>query len=196
MRLNYWRPFLLVFMMLVMSSAVARAQTVTFAGLTDAVPGKFFHAAATSVDPANPNRLVVAFNTGRDLRTWTTNDFRASTAAFAPRSAMDTLQFNVVAPAGYYVATITYSQRGFGSVLRVGSALGASSWTVGGRPLQLGFFGTNPAVSGTANIGDMKWQVVPVSITTSLFAFAPPIVGSATVAVTAADVVVTLAKFD
>jgi hypothetical protein len=67
---------------------------------------------------------------------------------------------------------------------------------VGGRPLQLGFFGTNPTLSSTANVSDMRWRVVPVAITTSLFAYATPVLGSATVAVTAANVVVTLAKFE
>lgn len=196
MRVNYRRSFFTVFMMLVVFPAAAFAQTVTFAGLSDAVPGKFFSAASSHADPNNANRLIVAFDTGRNPSTWTTNDFRASTATFSPRSAMDTLHFDIVAPAGYYVASIRYSQRGAGSVVRIGAAYGASSWTVGGRPLQLGFFGTNPTLSSTANVGDMKWSVVPVSITTSLFAFAPPVIGSATLAVTAADVVVTLAKFD
>jgi hypothetical protein len=195
MRLNYWRSFFAGFMMLLVSSD-AFAQAVRFTALSDAVPGKFFNAAATTADPSNPNRLIVAFNTGRDSRTWTTNDFRASTAAFSPRTAMDTLHFTVVAPVGYYVASITYSQRGSGSISRTGYAAGASNWVVGGRPLQLGFFGTNPTLSSTANVSDMRWRVVPVAITTSLFAYATPVLGSATVAVTAANVVVTLAKFE
>jgi hypothetical protein len=195
MQPHYPRLCIVALTLLIIGASEAAAQRVTFTNLSDAVPGKFFDGRASRPDATNPNRLIVRFNTGSDPLTWQTNDFRAATGTFTPRNATDTLQFTVTAPAGYYIAFITYSQRGIGSVLRSGSTNGASMWSVGGRPLPLKFFGTNPTLTGTADLRAMRWTVVPVMITTSLSAHAPPQLGSASLAVTGADVLVTLAKF-
>jgi hypothetical protein len=195
MQLHHGRLCTMALALSIIGATAAAAQNVTFTNLSDAVPGKFFDGRASRVDATNRNRLIVAFNSGIDLVTWQTNDFRAATGIGTPRNATDSLQFTVNAPAGYYVASITYNQRGIGSVLRSGSTNGASMWTVGGRPLPLKFFGTSPTLTGVADLTAMRWSTVPVTITTSLSAHAPPLLGYASLAVTGADVVVTLAKF-
>lgn len=170
----------------------AQAQTVTFSGINDAVASRFFDAATSAPDPIEPNKLLIGFNTGIDPTTWKANDFRASTAAFSHPSAMDTISFRVDAPAGYYISKITYTQRGTGSAVRTGKAAGGANWVVAEFAASLGLFGTNPTLSGTADLSGMNLTSVPVSITTALFAFATPSLGSASVAVTSAEVLVEL----
>jgi hypothetical protein len=176
-------------------STPAQAQHVTFSDVRDAVPLKFFNPApdSTRVDPADPNTLVIGFESGVDSETFTEKDFRASTKAFGNRMASDTLSFNVVAPAGYYVSSITYEQTGTGSVVRLADARGTSTWVINGQPASLGFFRTAPSLTQTLTFTDSCLTVVPVSITTSLFAFAPPSSGDATVELTGAKVSVTVA---
>jgi hypothetical protein len=173
----------------------ALAQHVMFTDVRDAVPSKFFNpgADATRADPAAPNTLQIGFETGRDSGDFLDDAFKASTEAFGNRVAMDTLSFNVVAPSGYYVSSITYEQAGTGSIVRVADARGASSWIVGGEPSHLGFFRSNPSLSRTVTFSDSRMTTVPVSITTSLFVFAPLTSGDATVELTSAKVVVTVA---
>ncbi len=173
----------------------AHAQTVTFADVRDAVPLKFFNPSSdsTRVDPADPNTLVVGFESGIDPATLPEREFKASTQAFGNRVASDTLSVNVVAPAGYYVSSITYVQAGTGSVVRVASARGVSHWVVDGQPASLGFFGTDPSLARTVTFTDARLTVVPVSITTSLFVFAPPSSGEATLALTSAKISATVA---
>lgn len=184
---------------IVMLSAVPTAQSTdpaaTFTRLRDAVPGRFFDAARTRPDASNPNRLIIGFNTGLDFTTFKWADFRASTAAFSYTTAMDTISFTVRAPEGYYIGTITYTQRGFGSVVRTGKAAGSANWVVGGWAADLGDFTTNPSGSWRMDVAHKKLRAVPVAITNSLFAFSTPVLGSASVAVTSADVVVTLIPF-
>ena len=174
----------------------AQAQSVVFAEVRDAVPLKFFSAATTAPDAVNPNSLVIGFESGRDSGDSLDDEFRATTRTSGNRVAIDTLSFNIVAPPGYYVASVTYEQEGSGAILRVADARGASSWVVNNQPLALGMFRTNPTVAGTALLNNAKPIVVPVSITTSLFAFAPPSAGEATIEVTAAKVTATIAPLD
>ena len=171
------------------------AQNVTFTNVRDAVPLKFFNPGSdsTRVDPADPNTLVIGFESGIDFATLTEREFRASTEAFGNRVASDSLSVNVVAPAGYYISSITYVQTGAGSLARVASARGVSSWVVNGEPASLGFFGTDPSLARTVTFTDSTVTVVPVSITTSLFVFAPPSSGEATLALTSAKVSATVA---
>ena len=164
----------------------------TFSDLTDAVPGRFFDAATTVVDEADPNTLVIGMNAGFDSRTWKFSDFRASTQAFSHSSAMDTISFVVTAPEGYYISRITYSQRGAGSVVRTGKAAGTSNWVVAGHAADLGVFGSNPTLSETLDLSDLKMTRVPVAISSSLFSFSTPVLGAATVALTRAAVHVEL----
>ena len=174
---------------LILSGAsTAQAQTVTFSDITDAVPGRFFDAATTAADELDPNTLKIGFNSGLDFVTWKFRDFKASSLAFSHGAAMDTLSFIVEAPPGYFISSITYTQRGAGAVLRTGKAAGTANWVVGDFAADLGVFGTNPSLSGTIDLSGHQLTRVPVSISNSLFGFSTPLLGAATVAVTSADV--------
>jgi hypothetical protein len=168
--------------------APARAQDATFTDLRDAVAGKFFDSANSQ---QTATTLDIAFDNG---------EFKASTIAplftTATRSAMDTISFNVHAPAGQYVSSITYEQTGDASIINVGGASGASNWVIGGQPAHIGSFRTNPSLSQTITLTDSTLTIVPVSITTGLFAFNPPTDtgGDATVRLTSAKVTVTFAE--
>jgi hypothetical protein len=189
--------------LLFLNVAAAQAQTeayaaparVEFVDIADAVAGRFFDAVATAADPENPNTLIIRFNTGRDPGTWKLNDFKASTAAFSHTSAMDTITFRIVPPEGYYIWRVTYTQQGSGSIARTGKAVGGSMWVVGDLTSELGTFGTDPDVSRTVELTSY-WPVLPVSITTSLNAFATPLLGSATIGLTEAEVSVELAPLN
>jgi hypothetical protein len=176
-------------------AAPAQSQNVAFTEIRDAVPSKFFNpgAGSTHARPVAPNTLEIGFESGRDSGDFLDDEFRASTLAFGNRVAMDTLSFNVVAPADYYISSITYRQTGTGGVIRVADARGASSWTVNGQPAQLGVFGTNPTLSRTVTFPGSRLTIMPVSITTSLFVFAPATSGDATIELTSASVEVTIA---
>jgi hypothetical protein len=169
---------------------------VTFRDIRDAVPAKFFNPdpAYTQPHESQPNTLVIAFHAGIDPRTWSSNEFKASTGAYGNRNVADTLSFTVVAPADHYITSIRYSQKGSGSIIRTGGAHGSSTWVVADHPAQLGFFSTNPTLEGLVTNTDHGWTEVPVSITTSLFAFATPALGSATVGLNSAQVVVTIER--
>jgi hypothetical protein len=193
MQLAKWVVCVAGVMWIVLGGAsTAQGQTVTFSDITDAVPGRFFNAATSAPDPNNPNRLLIGFNTGLDFRTFKFVDFRASSASFSYGSAMDTISFRVTAPDGYYIAKITYSQRGAGAVLRTGRTAGMTNWVVGDISADIGTFSTNPTLSDTIDLTGLNLTRVPVSIANSLFAFSTPLLGSATVGVTSADVVVEL----
>jgi hypothetical protein len=172
--------------------SAAQAQTVTFSNINDAVPGKYFDSTTTAADPTNGNRLIIGFNSGFDSTTWVYRTFRASTAAFYRTSAMDTITFLIEAPDGYYVSKITYTQNGTGSVARTGKASGGSQWVVDDTARHLGLFGVNPTLTGVADLTDEYKTVVPVSITTGLFVFSTPQLGSATLTLTKASVLVEL----
>jgi len=175
-------------------AAPARAQNVTFTDVRDAVPGKYFSPAGTHALPEAQNTLEIGFESGRD--SGLDDEFRASTEAFGNRVAMDTLSFNVVAPEGYYISSITYHQSGTGAVNTPGDARAASSWVVNGQPADLGSFspGQFPwSNSQTARFTDSSLTVVPVSLTTELYAFAAPSLASAEVDFTRATIVVILA---
>jgi hypothetical protein len=174
------------------TASVAHAQSVTFSDINDAVPSRFYDAASSAADPTDPNRLIIGLNSGLDPSNWKSNEFKASTAAFSHISAMDTITFRIHAPEGFYVSKVTYAQRGTGSVVRTGKAVGGGSWVVDDASADLGQFGTNPALTATADLTGQNKTFVPVSITSSLFAFAPPSLGSATVAITYAEVIVEL----
>jgi hypothetical protein len=179
---------------LVLNVTIAQAQTpaVEFVDITDAVVGRFFDATTTAADPADPNRLIIRFNTGRDPASWRANDFRASTAAFSHQSAMDTISFRVVPPAGYYVSKITYNQLGSGSVVRTGVARGGSNWVVGDYAADLGTYATNPDLSETIDLTGLHLAFVPVSITSGVHVFSTPLAGSASLSITGAEILVQL----
>ncbi len=182
---------------LVVMNAAASAQTTavaTFEDINDAVESRFFDAATSAADPAKPNTLVIRFNTGYDPATWKANDFRATTSTYGYASAMDTISFRVVAPGGYYISKITYTQRGTGASSWAAKAAGASNWVVGDFASDLGVYGANPTLSRTMDFTgtSLQWTTLPVSITTGLFTFSPFQLGPASVAVTSAEVSVEL----
>ena len=178
--------------LLAASAVTVQAQaTVKFVGIDDAVPSKFFDPATSQ---ATGNKLIIGFNTGRDPATWKLNDFMASTSAYRHLAAMDTLTFTVQAPSGYYITKITYTQRGTGSATGTGKASGNATWVVGNFAYHLGAFSTKPSLSKTLDLSHLRWTSVPVSITPALFVFATPALGSATVSITSADVVVEVAR--
>ena len=164
-----------------------------FVDINDAIAGRFFDARKTAPSGDDPNRLVIAFHTGIDWNTWKNTDFRASTEAFSYPVAMDTISFTIEAPKGFYIARVTYTQGGRGSILRTGKAAGTAQWVVGAFAAPLAQFGTNPTVVGAeADLTGLGMTSVPVSITNGLFAFATPSLGSAIVEVNNAEVQVYL----
>jgi hypothetical protein len=163
-----------------------------FSDLKDAVSGRWFDAATTAIDATNPNKLFIGFNSGTDPKTWKNNAFIASTNAFYYPSVMDTIGFTVTAPTGYYIAKLTYSQRGSGYIARTGKISGGASWIVGTTAASLGMIGTNPTLAGSMGFPNQYPTTLPVSITVGLHTFATPTLGSATVSMTGADVEVEL----
>ena len=103
---------------------------------------------------------------------------------------MDTLRVTIEAPAGHYISKVTYSQKGTGSVARIGFASGSGNWTVGGQVLNLGSFGTNPTLSRSHDLSDRQPTRVSVSVTMNLAAFAPPYAGSAALSLSGAEILV------
>jgi hypothetical protein len=187
MRSRKWATVAAAVILTVFSVASdAHAQIVKFKTIRDAVPGKFFDAATTAPDPANLNRLLIGFNSGFDLTTFVANDFRASALPFSNRMAMDTISLTVKAPAGFYIAKITYTERGTGFTGRTAVSAGGAEWVVAGHPFNMGVFSNNPNVSRTVDLTGSRLTSVPVSITVSLFA------STGSVAVTSADVLVTV----
>jgi hypothetical protein len=148
----------------------AQAQVAEFSQLRDAWPGKFFDAATSAPSAANANQLNIGFNTGTDPLTFVSNEFRATTLAFGNRMADDTISFVVTAPLGFYVASLTYSQRGTASTSRTAQQNGNSQWTVAGFPAIIGEYAGNPTVTGVVDLTALQPSSVPVSITVSLFA--------------------------
>jgi hypothetical protein len=182
-----------------MNSAIP-AQTlapkVSFTLIDDAVASRFFNPATTRAAAADPNQLIIGFNTGLDTSTLKYRDFRASTAAYSYTAAMDTIGVKITAPANHYITKITYNQRGSGSMLRTGKASGGSTWTVGDVSSSLGTFTTNPTIlNKTIDLTGQRRTIVHVSVTTSLYAFATPQLGSAMVQLTGADLKVDLFRY-
>src|SRR4051812_36592738 len=86
---------------LLSSVSTASAQSVTFSGIRDAVPSKYFDATTSTPSDADPNQLIIGLNSGFDPDTLTSNEFAASTLAFSNRVVADTLSFTVAAPPGF-----------------------------------------------------------------------------------------------
>jgi len=147
----------------------AQAQVAEFSQLRDAAPGKFFDAATSAPSAANANQLNIGFNTGTDPLTFVSNEFRATTLAFGNRMADDTISFVVTAPAGFYVASLTYTQQGTSNTGRTAVQSGNTQWTVGGFPAVIAEY-NNPIVTGVVDLTALQPSSVPVSITVSLFA--------------------------
>jgi hypothetical protein len=151
---------LTVMAVVLLVAACANAQTVTFTGINDAVPEKFFDAASSAPDAADPNTLVIGFNTGFDGTIWKVRDFKASHLPFSYPSATDTISFAIHAPEGYYVATVTYEETLVVGISRTGRAFAATQMVVNGVATQEKF----------VDLTGLGATDVPMSITTSLVA--------------------------
>jgi len=171
----------------------AEGQVVKFSSIRDAVASRYFDPATTAPAPGNANQLNIGFHTTFDSATFKWTNFKASTASFFDRTVSDTISFNITAPTGYYVAKLTYTQTGSGSVVRTGVVSGTAAWVVAGRPTRIGNFSTNANLSQTLDLTSRKLTSVAVSITDTLFAYATPSLGSATLSLTGASVLVQLA---
>jgi hypothetical protein len=182
-----WTRWLAGIIVLISAVTTHAQPAVEFANIDDAVPSRFFDPASSRT---TGNKLIIGFNSGRDVATLKGRDFRASTAALSYPTAMDTISFKINAPSGFYISRITYTQKGSGSVVRTGKASGGSTWVVGDFSYDLGTFGTSPNLTRTLDLRHLRWRSVPVSITTSLFAFSTVQLGSATVSITSAEVLV------
>jgi hypothetical protein len=173
-------------------SGAVQAQTVTFSNLADSAPGSSWDPATTAVDPADPNRLVFGFHSGISPTTWTSLDFRASTASFSRRGATDTMCMLVTAEEGYYVSALTYRQSSGGSVVRLAGASGVTTLVVNHAPAGGQGIGTNPSFTRRIDLAGQDLTSVPFCVTTSLFVWSAPTSGSASLSVTATDVVAEL----
>jgi hypothetical protein len=107
---------------------------------------------------------------------------------------MDTISVRITAPAGYYIAKVTYSQRGTGSVTGTGRASGGASWIVADISASLGLFSTNPTLTQTIDLTGRRLTVIPVSITNSLHVFSTTSLGSASLSVTGGEIRVQLLR--
>lgn len=192
MRRAQWITWLASITILVGAANASAQQPVQFDHIDDAVANRFF-------DPATSrtvvNKLIIGFNTGRDAATLKAREFRASSTAYSYTTAMDTISFVIKAPSGFYVSKITYVQKGSGSVVRTGKASGGGNWVVGDFSYDLGTFGTNPTLTRSLDLRHLKWRTVPVSITAALFAYSTVQLGSATVSITGAEVIVEVLPF-
>jgi hypothetical protein len=181
---------------------------VAFESIRDAVPGRFFSPVNTGATAESPNTLQIGFESGA-------NAFKACAPSELPlsplpcsntRVAMDTLSFVVRAPAGYYVSSLTVDHAGTGAISRLADARGASAFVVAGEPVALGgpFGGAAQFTAGgaawsrsrTIEFTDSQMTVVPVSLTTGLFAYAGADAGSARVELVSATVAVTIAPLE
>jgi hypothetical protein len=176
------------------SADSAQAQSATFSRIDDAVASKFFDPVTTKADLLDKNKLIIGFNKGLDPATLKYRDFTASTASFRYPTAMDTISVRITAPAGYYIAKVTYSQRGTGSIVRTGKLLCGATLVVAESAYSLGTYSTSPTRSQTIDLTSRRLTVVPVSITNSLNAFATSSLGSATVSLTGAEIRVQLLR--
>jgi hypothetical protein len=181
-----------IWMILLGAATSAQGQVATFTQITDAVPARFFNPVTTAADPSYPNRLEIGFHSGIDWRIWKYMDFRASSASFSHTTAMDTLNVVITAPAGYYISSVTYNQQGSGFISRTGFAGGAGTLVVNGQGTSLGVFATNPTLSRTVNLMGRNLTTVSVSVSVNLSAFATVSLGSATLSLTDAEIVVGL----
>jgi hypothetical protein len=75
---------------------------------------------------------------------------------------------------------------------RTGMAAGSVNWVVDYVADDIGHFGENAILSRTVDLTGQNKTIIPVSITSSVFAFATPRLGAATIHVTSAEVLVEL----
>ncbi|MGI8740655.1 MAG: hypothetical protein ACR2KU_13940 [Gammaproteobacteria bacterium] len=137
----------------------AQGNTVTFSGINDAVPGKYYDPTTTAPGPVDGNTLVIGLKS-----------FIASSEYPYRRVAMDTISFRVAAPAGFYVSRLTYSHTVNLSTSRGGGARWAGNWIVGNAAADLGSGGVTRRIARAIDLTGQNKTVLPVSISNALFA--------------------------
>lgn len=131
MYLKIWTQLTAIAMLTVMVSS-AKAQSVSFENMSDRVPGRNYDSATSTVDASNANKLLIGINSGYDPVTWTNTAFIASTGGFHLRTTSDTFNVNIVAPEGFSISKITYTQTIATYQSRTASFSSSLSWTVDG----------------------------------------------------------------
>lgn len=138
----------------------AGAPAVTFSELNDAVAGRFFDAAASVVDGADPNVLVLGLDSGLDPDTLKFRDFKASLLPFSYPAAADTFSLVIHAPCGYAVARVTYDEIVVLEESRTGRAFATTQLVVNERATE----------AKTVDLSGQGATEVRMSIFTSLVA--------------------------
>lgn len=135
-------------------AASAAAQSTTFVNISDARPGVGF-SAANSIAYA-PNVLSVGLEYGFDTSTYLYRDFRVTGVAYFRPTMSDTLAFTAVAPPGYVITGIQYTELLFQETSRSGRSFASSQLVVNG------------VATEQHNITGLYAASVPVSLSTSL----------------------------
>lgn len=150
--------------MLLMAAGAAHAQTATFINIGDALPARCYNPATTAADPTNPNRLLVGMHAGIVSGSFGTSAECLATDS-GPSMTTDTIVFYAVAPPGYYVSRVTFSQTAATSGSRGGRGFASASWVVADDAMTAAVGGTS-----VADLTGRNLTVVPVKFTTFLAA--------------------------
>ncbi|MFS4460242.1 hypothetical protein [Bdellovibrio sp. HCB2-146] len=129
--MKFWNQFKIAALVTLIAS-IANAQSVSFQNISDSVSGRNYDPASTVVDSTNSNKLLIGIHSGYDPVTWQNTAFIASTAGFHSRSVTDSLNVDIVAPAGYGIVQIIYRQDIAAFKSREGSYSSNITWTVDG----------------------------------------------------------------
>ena len=185
------RTTLTLMLALMLAAVSAHAQTcpptatVTFTGINDAVPAKFFNAQANPLNPADPTATRATASTlNIGLQT-----FKASKLPGFTPTATDTISFAINAPAGCVVATVTYFQTLNFAIIRNTHFYAITQLVVNGvaSDVVVNTLAPDKSRQHMVDVTAAGAAVVPMSITTALVA------DVSDVRVTDARVVVTLA---
>ncbi|WP_413290411.1 hypothetical protein [Bdellovibrio sp. HCB337] len=164
MNMKIWTQLTAIVMLTAIVSS-AKAQSVSFENISDRVPGRNYNPASTMVDSSNANKLLIGIHSGYDLVTWTNTAFIASTGGFHTRTATDTFNVDIIAPAGYSISRIIYKQTIANGKTRIASFSSNLSWTIDGVKRQL----LAPATGGVlTSIATFSTEVPKTSARVSL----------------------------
>jgi hypothetical protein len=172
-------------------SLSANAADATFAAVNDTVVGFYLNSATTAPDPASPNTLVFGLHSG--FSGFASTEFRASATSGATGFAMDTITFQITAPAGYYIERVTYNQTVSASTSGAGSSTNArTDLSVGGIAVTATQGSGLPTSSKIVDLAALRLSRTQMTVVPTLTARAG-LRGSAGISLTYAAVSVTLA---
>lgn len=169
-----------------LAASPAFAQTATFSDIDDAHAGVCYDPATTAADALNPNILRIGVHSGFSSTSWTNIGCIASTTSFYSRLMSDTIAARVLAPAGFYISRVTFTQTGTATASRVAQVFAGAQWVVDGDALPAGLSG------GVADLTGQFKTVVPVSFSIFLGAKVNGTSGSASASVANPALVVEL----